>query len=225
LTASARTDDTRTALILAAERLMAEHGGAEVSLRQIIEAANVRNMSAVQYHFGSREGLVAAVFDYRMGPINTRRLAVVERLESDGKMQSQRDLVAAWVMPLAEDLLQSETRSFYCRFLARGRPNGSSGKPLSPPPALTSGWNKVSAAIADTLAFLPEPIVRLRLDMAETQIIASLAAIEQKVWESEADRQLPGYEVAVQALIDAVHAMLVGPVSSNVLSTMRTDIA
>ncbi len=64
---------------------------------------------------------------------------------------------------------------------------------------------------------------RASRDMAETQIVASLAAIEQKVWESERDRRLPGYEVAVRALIDAVHAMLVGPVSSNVLSTMRTE--
>ena len=50
------------ALILAAERLIAEHGSAIVSLRQITEAAGVSNTSAINYHFGSREALLLAVF-------------------------------------------------------------------------------------------------------------------------------------------------------------------
>ena len=40
--------------------MIAEHG-IEVPLRDVAAAAGQRNNSAVQYHFGSREGLVAAV--------------------------------------------------------------------------------------------------------------------------------------------------------------------
>uniref|UniRef100_UPI0035C6F61D TetR family transcriptional regulator n=5 Tax=Nocardia seriolae TaxID=37332 RepID=UPI0035C6F61D len=49
--------DARERIILAAEQLIAERGPA-VPLRDIAAAAGQRNNSAIQYHFGSRDGLV-----------------------------------------------------------------------------------------------------------------------------------------------------------------------
>ena len=47
----------RELIIVAAERLIAERG-VDVPLRDIAAAAGQRNNSAVQYHFGSRDGLI-----------------------------------------------------------------------------------------------------------------------------------------------------------------------
>ena len=49
-------------LVLAAERLFALHGIDGVSLRQIASEAGSANNSAVHYHFGSKEGLIGAIF-------------------------------------------------------------------------------------------------------------------------------------------------------------------
>ena len=57
---------TKEQIVLAAERLFAEHGIDGVSLRQIGVAAGNGNNSAVQYHFGTKDRLVQAVFEYRL---------------------------------------------------------------------------------------------------------------------------------------------------------------
>ena len=50
--------------------MYAERGINGVSLRQIGTAAGQLNTGAARYHFGSKVGLINAVFEHRMGPIN-----------------------------------------------------------------------------------------------------------------------------------------------------------
>jgi AcrR family transcriptional regulator len=58
------SDLTRHAILDAAERLYADRGFADVTLRDIVAAANV-NLAAVNYHFGSNERSAAARFMIR----------------------------------------------------------------------------------------------------------------------------------------------------------------
>lgn len=53
-------DATKARIIEAAGRLIAEHGYAETTSKDICEMAQT-NIAAVNYHFGSRDGLYAAV--------------------------------------------------------------------------------------------------------------------------------------------------------------------
>jgi AcrR family transcriptional regulator len=85
----------RAQLVDAAERLFAEHRIAGVSLREVGPAAGQRNNSAAQYHFGDKDGLVAAIFERRMTPIDRRRRAMLA--DSDGSISS---LVRTIVEPL-----------------------------------------------------------------------------------------------------------------------------
>src|SRR4051794_40171550 len=71
-TASDQRDHPRQRLLLAAEVLIAERGAA-VPLRDIAVAAGQRNNSAVNYHFGSRDGLIQFVVDERTGAMEQRR--------------------------------------------------------------------------------------------------------------------------------------------------------
>ena len=78
------TTDTREALLDAAESLFAEHGVQAASLRAITQQAGA-NLAAVHYHFGSKEGLVRAVFSRRIGPLNEERLRRLEECEREGR--------------------------------------------------------------------------------------------------------------------------------------------
>jgi AcrR family transcriptional regulator len=58
------SDETKTALLQAAKRLIFEHGYAGASVRKLTAAAGV-NLGAVNYHFGSRENLLnEAMFEF-----------------------------------------------------------------------------------------------------------------------------------------------------------------
>lgn len=74
--------DTRERLLDEAERLFGERSIAEVSLREITSAADA-NIASVNYHFGSKDGLVREVFARRMGPLNDERLRLLDEIEAE----------------------------------------------------------------------------------------------------------------------------------------------
>lgn len=94
--------DTKTALLDAAERLFSRVGIAESSLRAITAEAGA-NLASVNYHFGSKEGLVRAVFARRLGPLNRRRLDSLDRCADEGQGTTDlRCLLRAFVEPAME---------------------------------------------------------------------------------------------------------------------------
>lgn len=89
---------TKDRIIAAAERLFAADGLARTSLRAITAEAGV-NVAAVHYHFGSKEELLAAVFERHVAPINEQRLRWLERLEAEGR-PDVRSLLEAFLAPV-----------------------------------------------------------------------------------------------------------------------------
>jgi len=77
MTEAAAPHDTKSRILDAAERLFAEEGFSATSHRHITREAGV-NLAAVNYHFGSKEELLKAVFARRLAPINRERLARLE---------------------------------------------------------------------------------------------------------------------------------------------------
>ncbi|MGO4839574.1 TetR/AcrR family transcriptional regulator, partial [Rhizobiaceae sp. 2RAB30] len=71
--------DTRERLMDVAERLFAELGYSNVSTRNIADEANA-NSAAVHYHFGSKDGLLDAVFRRRLDPLNRERIDRIDAL-------------------------------------------------------------------------------------------------------------------------------------------------
>lgn len=96
-------EDTRLALIRAAEVLFAERGFDAVSLREVSVAAGQANNSAVGYHFGNREGLVDAILARHSWPIQDRYVAQIEALERHGEL-SVRALVEIMALPIIQKL-------------------------------------------------------------------------------------------------------------------------
>ena len=91
--------DTVTRILDTAEVLFAERGFAETSLRNITSKARV-NLAAVNYHFGSKEGLVRAVYGRRLGPLNDERLRRLDAAEAGGADAADLEaVVEAFVAP------------------------------------------------------------------------------------------------------------------------------
>jgi len=93
--------DTKTQILDAAERLFAEKGYEASSLRAITSEAGV-NLAAINYHFRSKESLVRAVLARRLGPMNAKRLALLdecERAAQNGPVPLE-SLVRAFILPV-----------------------------------------------------------------------------------------------------------------------------
>ncbi|WP_438767581.1 TetR/AcrR family transcriptional regulator [Kushneria sp. TE3] len=74
--------DTVTRILDAAEVLFAEHGFSETSLRRITGRAEV-NLAAVNYHFGSKQALIQAVFCRYLDPFSADLHCRLDRLEAE----------------------------------------------------------------------------------------------------------------------------------------------
>lgn len=74
--------ETRTRILDAAEELFMQHGFESTSMRLLTAKAQA-NLAAVNYHFGSKDALIEAVFRRRLDPMNTSRIAELDRLEKE----------------------------------------------------------------------------------------------------------------------------------------------
>jgi AcrR family transcriptional regulator len=165
-------------LIDAAERLIAERG-IDVSLNDIAAAAGQRNKSAVQYHFGSRDGLVRAVIEERLRPLEKRRLELLAQHEAAGRPDDVAELITILVAPML-DIPSSEGATHYARFLhtVRSHPALSDVDQLDPSdePAVRIIVGKLSAA----LAHVPLATRQRRLHAMATAMFALLADDERR---------------------------------------------
>ena len=101
--------ETRTRLLDEAERLFAEQGVWAVTNREITEAAGQRNVSALNYHFGSRNELLAAVLTRRGRELDAQRAELGAQL---GDQSPTRDLVHLLVDVYAGCLATEEGRRY-----------------------------------------------------------------------------------------------------------------
>ena len=90
--------ETRTRILDAAEELFMQHGFESTSMRLLTAKAEA-NLAAVNYHFGSKDALVEAVFRRRLDPMNTARIAELDRLEKDagGRALTPEAIIRAFI--------------------------------------------------------------------------------------------------------------------------------
>ncbi|WP_280382865.1 TetR family transcriptional regulator [Nocardia wallacei] len=116
---------TRERLLAAAERLLLTERYDDVSIRAICAAAQA-NPAAVHYHFGSKDALVSALLEDRLGPLWADRLSALATARA-----SVPELVEAVIEPFVE-LSADPVGRLHLRLLARyflGRHSGAWRQP------------------------------------------------------------------------------------------------
>ncbi len=121
--------NTKDRILDAAEKLFADKGLSETSMRAITQAADV-NLAAVNYHFGSKEALVQAVFMRRANMLNTERLRLLELAQTaaDGAPDLE-SVLEAYIRP-ALDMSRDKKAARYIKLLGRAYtdPNSHPGE-------------------------------------------------------------------------------------------------
>ncbi len=161
---------SQQALILAAEQLFAQQGIDAVSDREIARAAGQKNNSAVAYHFGGREGLLNAILDLRMQPLNQQRNQCLDALEKCAKADDVSALLHCLVQPYVDQLHSPESCHYFgllCQLFNRDLDYAL----FTQHPQRASSLLRVSALLLKALAHLPQAEVFVRLSFCGIQII------------------------------------------------------
>ena len=200
--------ETKQRIIEAAERLFAQRGISQVSLREIIAAAGQRHKSAVHYHFGSKQRLLQEILDDRAQAMAPRRLTLLASLEGDGPGEKLRSVVEAIVYPSAEAVSPG---SYSARFIAQlfTDPVAQYDAPAEAPSRAES--RRIERLLPTLLPDIPAATLALRRRAAWGLVMHELAVHER---ELEAGRRPVGSTAALAtSLVDMIVGMLSAPVS------------
>jgi len=202
--------DARERIILAAERLIAEHGP-EVALRDIAMAAGQRNNSAVHYHFGSRDGLIEAVVRRRQRALEVRRLELLAALETTDAPDDVGTLVGILVRPMFE-VPYAEGSTHYARCLEQIRSHPTireTGLSREFSPAVQI----LTARLARALVHLP-PRSRLRRLESMASVMFALLADHERASESTGVTMTDDAR-AVDDILQMIVGLLTAPVAAS----------
>lgn len=157
--------DTRERVLLTAEELFATRGIDAVSVRDITVAANA-NIAAINYHFGSKRGLIDAIVARRADALGRRRAELLDALDGAGPVDL-RDLIGAMVLPTAELSLVDRDARYAVSFLTAV---GDHPDLMSALDAFAPSTERYLDALARATPELPEPVRILRFAVAQNVV-------------------------------------------------------
>jgi len=162
---------TRERLLDEAERLFARDGVQGVTTRQIVDAAEQRNTSAVTYHFGTRQELLLAILARRGAPVDEARGAL---RAAAGERPDVPALVACLVRPYA-GLLDTEAGRAYVRIVAQLRGQFAAWRVES-----DAATTKHLARILDELEARPDAAVAVRRERVVALIMVLTGTVAER---------------------------------------------
>lgn len=173
--ATGKVERTRLALMLAGERLFGEFGIDAVGLRAISEAAGQRNNNAVQYHFGSKLGLLAAIFDFREEQLQPLRQQMLELAEAQGRQGDLRYLLRICFEPnyrLYQDSHEISYLKLHATYLATHRPRGVPHPVDGDSPSCVA-FRQALALLGQRLSYLGRQRLWSRLESVGTMFLST----------------------------------------------------
>jgi len=203
----------------AAEKLIAQRGMENVSIRDIVSAAGQKNESALQYHFNNFTGLLAAIRAQRSNETRVKRELLVEELMASTSVPTLREICTLMVQPAFElARVDADFRRYVKAFghelvftdtspLSKATAHGGGGR---------SG-HQVALLLTQALPHLDADAYRARMDAAVRLCSASMYHQARQKSAFRGDQAV----LFLNNLIDALVGLLGAPVSSETKALAR----
>jgi AcrR family transcriptional regulator len=198
--------ETREALLDAAEGLFASEGVDGVSLAAITQLAEQRNGGAIHYYFGGRDGLLAAILDRHEEALDEVRADALIQARAAGPMTLE-SLVRVGVESLASRLDSDSGRSFL--LIQRDRIGRSTGEWAFRSTTMRLIAAEIQLILADGRLSNEESAERRRLAI---QLVVHRLADRSR--EEALGADVPR-TVVVETLVSAVTSILSGGLSAK----------
>lgn len=208
-----RRSDGRERLLDTAERLFAARGITGVSLREITEAAGQRNASVVQYHFGSRDGLVSAIVQRHMATVDADRASRLDDAVVAGEPIDVHTAMRILVEPLAACLTSTSGRCYLRIVQHLVDMPVEVGAEASPLTTTNASLRRVGRLLADATRDLPRT-VRVEREAQTTSFLLRALADRAALVEGGGRARRTTDALFIANLVDVLVAVLTSPPSS-----------
>lgn len=209
------SETTRRQLVETAEAMFLSDGPEAVSNRAILRAAGQKNISALQYHFGNRAGLIAAIGERRNHQIETRRRQLLEKLPRNKTHLSVRDICEVFLLTPVS--LCREDASFAAYLAKFGRQMIALNESLLIVEPITPSYEELAAMLTDKLKDLDPRLVSMRLENANAFVLLAMT----RRCESGAAFDGPEAGLFIESLLDQIHGLLTAPVSPATAALLK----
>lgn len=201
------SEPARQRIIEVAERLFAERGIEGPTLREIGVAAQQRNNSAVQYHFGDRMGLLAAVLTPHLDQLDRERERTLRELDAAGAA-SLDALVGVLVRPLAAKLAEPSG----VRYLQIQAALLGTGPNQSLAPDTLRPWGRPAVrSLVQRIGLLVEPVDAAEGEARRLLVVTMVFNGLANFASAHAPADGPECELLVRTLCDSISAVLLRP--------------
>lgn len=219
---STRGDDTRERIKLAARRLFAQRGFADVTVRDIVDAAGQKNGGSLHYYFGTKEALIRELVLDGSQAINDERTRRLDAIEAAGGPTGLRDIVHLVVDPVIGATPKDEfSVSFAVRLTVDHYDMLLESMESR---RRDSSYRRCVEHIHRFVPALPRRLLDQRIKLMTLYVLAAVSSREGAEGGRNDWAELWADPAAIANLIDTVEGLLSQPPSPDTLRlTKRTD--
>jgi AcrR family transcriptional regulator len=203
-----------------AQRLFALHGIHGVAIKDIVEASEQRNKASVQYHFGSKEGLIGELLIDGAMQVDAFRQAMLRDMAAAGGPRNVRDVLQAFIRPV-DRLAESAEGSTYLRFLL----NVQMTHRLLIKAYIGNRWNggyrQCLEHFRALLGHIPQPLLEQRLSLVGAYATTIFAAKEAARDGPRTASRFWSVPYTLDNIIDTFQAMLECAASADTLELLE----
>jgi AcrR family transcriptional regulator len=199
-------EETPRNLVAATETILLEKGHAGATLREITNLAGA-NVAAVAYHFGSKDELVAKVFQDALIEVTKVQSRAIDDLPEDATL---RDVVVTWLSPALNPSGTTKRHQNLWALIHRGALEQAPGLVSAAAGFVTESDNSLFTRLAKLLPDVPRPVLLLRHDL----VLGGVSAVFGSSLQASADPRLPT-QLDPNHIVDWVIGGLSAGVTSN----------
>src|ERR1700739_2036015 len=212
-----RASSTQEAILVAAERLYAEHGMFAVSNRQGSEGRGEGKNTSVGSHFGTEAEQVRAIEQKHRGPVEQLRNHIVVELQKAGESPEMRAWVACLVRPLTDhlaDLRRDGAPTWYARFAAQAMTDPAYYNIIVKGALSSPSLVQVVDGINRCLPDLPAE-VRFERNIMARNLLMHTCADRERALAAGRSLHRSSWRAAASGLIDAIVGLWLAPVTPD----------
>ena len=211
----ANRSDTKTRILDAAEKLFAERGFSETSLRLITSKAEV-NLASVNYHFGSKKELIRAVLARYLDRFMPDASNELELLKQSSE-PSLNDIFSSLVKPLLElNKVKAEGTRTFLQLLGRGYIESQGHLRWFITTHYGEHLTRFVDAVAESAPHIPPAEMFWRLHFTLGTVVFTMASADALTEIAEADfNEHNDIEAVIRKVIPYIAAGVAVPVSTQ----------